>query len=238
MATTRPTRSATAGACTADTRDLERPAPAAPCTKRRISSPAVVGRRRELEVVADLLGEARRGVPSLCVIAGEAGVGKTRLTRELERLAREAGMICARGQCLALEGGEFPFAPLVGVFRELAARIGPEAISGLEPGARRFVDVLLGAPASDPGDLAAGERPGGRIGPTHAKASMLDALRRVAAEQPIAIVIEDVHWADDSTRDFIRYLARHLEHDRILIAATFRSDELPPDHGVRTLLAE
>src|SRR4051794_41468813 len=95
MATTRPTRSATAGACTADTRDLERPAPAAPCTKRRISSPAVVGRRRELEVVADLLGEARRGVPSLCVIAGEAGGGETRPPRGPRRLARGGGGICA-----------------------------------------------------------------------------------------------------------------------------------------------
>ena len=90
--------------------------------RRRISSPALVGRRDELAVLDDLLAQARGGHASLCIVAGEAGVGKTRLVRELERRATGEGMVCLRGQCLALTGGEFPFAPLVGIFDTLAGR--------------------------------------------------------------------------------------------------------------------
>src|SRR5689334_18740987 len=57
----------------------------------------------------------------LCVLSGEAGVGKTRLVRELEMRAAVAGMQCLRGQCLAVEGGEVPFAPLADVFGDLTA---------------------------------------------------------------------------------------------------------------------
>ena len=93
--------------------------------RRRISSPALVGRREELAVVDDLLAQARDGHASLCIVAGEAGVGKTRLVRELERRAADAGMLSLRGQCLALAGGEFPFAPLAGIYGTLAGRTRP-----------------------------------------------------------------------------------------------------------------
>ena len=136
--------------------------------RRRISSPALVGRLRELEVVADLLAQARAGSPSLCIVAGEAGVGKTRLVRELERLATEGGMPCLRGQCVALAGGEFPFAPFVGILRQLGS------------------DLLDLLPADAP------------VSQARAHAALFEVLRRAAAEQPTAIVIEDVHWADES----------------------------------------
>jgi DNA-binding CsgD family transcriptional regulator/tetratricopeptide (TPR) repeat protein len=179
--------------------------------RRRISSPALVGRLHELEVIVDLLAQARESRPSLCIVAGEAGVGKTRMAREFERRAGDTGMRCLRGQCLALAGGEFPFEPFVGIFRQLGSNLR---------------EVLLGGPSEAP------------VSQAHAHASLLDALRDVAAERPTAIVIEDIHWADESTRDFLRYVARSLHDERLAIAATFRSDELPPDDPARVLVAE
>ena len=162
--------------------------------RRRISSPELVGRREELGLIDDLLAQARDGEASLCIVAGEAGVGKTRLVRELERRAAEAGMLCLRGQCVALAGGEFPFAPLAGIYRALA---GAAAVRGLDPAARRLLDVLLGPPGT-------ASPPPEPIAPVHAHDAMLELLRRAAAEQPAAIVIEDLHWADESTADFLR----------------------------------
>jgi DNA-binding CsgD family transcriptional regulator len=176
--------------------------------RRRISSPALVGRLRELEVVADLLAQARAGSPSLCIVAGEAGVGKTRLVREFERRATEGGMPCLRGQCVALAGGEFPFAPFVSILRQLGS------------------DLLDLLPADAP------------VSQARAHAALFEVLRRAAEEQPTAIVIEDVHWADESTCDFLRYLTRSLEAEPVTIAVTFRSDELPPEHPVRALVGE
>ena len=200
--------------------------------RRRISSPALVGRREELAVADDLLMRAREGEASLLIVAGEAGVGKTRLVRELERRAADTGMLSLRGHCLALAGGEFPFAPLAGIFDTLAAREGSTVVSGLKPSTRALLDVLLGAPT--PATAPAREP----VAPAHAHAAMLELLRRVAEEQPTAIVIEDIHWADESTRDFLRSAARALEHERLAVAVTFRSDELASDHPARALVAE
>jgi DNA-binding CsgD family transcriptional regulator/tetratricopeptide (TPR) repeat protein len=72
----------------------------------------------------------------------------------------------------------------------------------------------------------------------HVHAAFLDLLRCAAAERPLAVVIEDVHWADRSTQDFLRTLARSLSDERLVIAATFRSDELTPVHPARALVAE
>ena len=105
-------------------------------------------------------------------------------------------------------------------------------MSGLKPATRALLDVLLGAPA--PATAPAPEP----VAPAHAHAAMLELLRRVAEEQPAAIVIEDIHWADESTRDFLRSAARALEHERLAIAVTFRSDELAADHPARALVAE
>src|SRR6185503_14831947 len=76
------------------------------------------------------------------------------------------------------------------------------------------------------------------VAPAHAHAAMLELLRRVGEERPAAIVIEDIHWADESTRDFLRSAARALEHERLAIAVTFRSDELASDHPARALVAD
>jgi DNA-binding CsgD family transcriptional regulator/tetratricopeptide (TPR) repeat protein len=195
--------------------------------RRRISSPALVGRAAELALLDELLAGARAGAPALCVVSGEAGVGKTRLARELERRAAAAGMLCLRGQCLALAGGEFPFAPLVGIFRGLAAARGPAALEALDAGARR----LLQLQAAGPGD---GEPPA----PAIVHASVVEALRRLAATEPAAILVEDVHWADESTRDFLQVLVRGLSEEKLLVLATFRTDELPGEHPARALLAE
>ena len=100
----------------------------------RISSRRLVERRAELEALERALERAGEGDPTVTLVIGEAGIGKSRLLREAELHARAQGMAVLRGECLRLDGGELPFAPLAALLRDAPqsqleaalAEIGPD----------------------------------------------------------------------------------------------------------------
>src|SRR6185503_18162848 len=100
------------------------------------------GRAAELQELRAALGEAREGRPSLAFVAGESGVGKTRLLSELERAARGDGARVIGGECVELGEGELPYAPIVGALRPLA-RAGDPAFAALSPAARAALAQIL-----------------------------------------------------------------------------------------------
>ena len=102
----------------------------------RISSRSLVERRAELEALADALERAEEGDPTVTLVIGEAGIGKSRLLREGERLARGRGMAVLRGECLRLDGGDLPFAPLAALLRDADPEALEEALAGLGPEVR------------------------------------------------------------------------------------------------------
>jgi DNA-binding CsgD family transcriptional regulator/tetratricopeptide (TPR) repeat protein len=200
----------------------------------RATSPVLVGRAEQLAVLDAALAPARRDGPSVVLIGGEAGVGKSRLLGEFAARSRAAGARVLTGGCVELGTDGLPFAPFTAVLRELVRELGTDGVAGLLPSgvARDFARLLpeFGAPGGDDGDIVARAR---------LFEQMLVLLERLADSGPVVLVIEDAHWADRSTRDLLAFLvSRQQILDGVLIVVTYRSDELHRTHPLRPLLAE
>ena len=200
----------------------------------QVSSPVLVGRSSPLSALDAALAEAGRGRPSAVMVGGEAGVGKTRLVSEFADRSRGAGARVLTGGCLELGADGLPFAPFTAVLRELLRDLGTTGVAGLLPGgAARELALLLPEFGEPAGPDGAGE----------ARArlfeQMLTLMERLADAGPVVLVIEDMHWADRSSRDLLAFLIRNQPSaDGVMIVATYRSDELHRAHPLRPLLAE
>ncbi len=198
----------------------------------RMTSTRFVGRAPELVELRAALAEALEERPSLAFVAGESGLGKTRLISELERSARADGVRVVGGECVELGEGELPYAPLVTALRPLV-RSGDPALDALSPTARESLAHLL------PG-LSVARSNGREESGAQARVfeGLLELLDRLAGEDGLLLTIEDLHWADRSTRAFLVYLASSLCRERVLVVASYRPDELHRRHPLRPLLAE
>jgi predicted ATPase len=203
---------------------------------RRVSSPQFVGRAAEVETLDALLVEAAAGRPAIALIEGDAGVGKTRLLAELAARAQAAGALVLRGDCIDMPDGELPFAPLVAALRQLAQVLAPDALdAAVGPGRAELAHLLpdLGEPGEVLADTALGP-----VGQQRLFERLLGLLRRLGEEHPVVLLIEDLHWADGSSRDLITFLVRNLRAERVLLATTHRGDELHRRHPLRPFLRE
>jgi DNA-binding NarL/FixJ family response regulator len=195
-----------------------------------------VGRTADLALLGDLLAGAVGGDPVLAVIGGEAGVGKTRLVAQLAATASEQGARVLRGGCVQLGGEGLPLAPVIEALRGLASELDRAELATVAGPARQELGRLLHDPAwaggPSQGDHAAGYGPGRLFD------LLLGVLERLSANAPLLLVIEDLHWADQSTLDLVAFLAAYLRSGRVMVVFTYRSDELHRLHPLRGLLAE
>jgi DNA-binding CsgD family transcriptional regulator/tetratricopeptide (TPR) repeat protein len=186
-----------------------------------------VGRVAELEALEAFLGRSAAGSGGAMLVAGEAGMGKSRLVSELVARAHAEARTCVLvGECVELAEGELAFAPIVSALREVMKDA--TALEGLEAPLRSALTVLW--PVSGATDGV-----GGREQLFEAVYRVLTAL---AGEQPVLIVLEDVHWIDPSSCDLLAFLVRNARHDRVAIVATYRPEELHRGHPLRPFLAE
>jgi DNA-binding CsgD family transcriptional regulator len=204
--------------------------------RTRISSHRLVERAAELEALDTALDRATAADPSVTLLIGEAGIGKSRVVREGESRARERGAMVLRGECLRLEGGELPYAPLAAALRDAPAGALGESLQELGTEVRTELE------RSFP-HLASGLPVGGRTQPDRfAQARVYEALMlllgALGSRAPVLLVLEDVHWLDRSTQDFVRFLVRGLRGERVAAVMTYRTGELAADHPVRELLAD
>ena len=202
----------------------------------RVSSPTFVGRADELAALEGALGRAAAGVPAFTFVAGESGVGKSRLVAELESRARNAGARVFVGHCLELGGAAIPYAPLVDALRPIARELvecGSDLAEALPPASRAALAELM------PEFRAADTAPDGD-GTHQARVfeALLALIERLGRVQPVVLVLEDLHWADQSTRDFLTFLVRSARDEPFSLVVTYRSDELHRRHPLRPLLAE
>ncbi|HKP99797.1 MAG TPA: AAA family ATPase, partial [Actinomycetes bacterium] len=198
-------------------------------------SSAFVGRAVELGQLDAVLDRVERGQPQVVLVAGDAGVGKTRLLLMLADRARRRGMRVLAGACVELGDIGLAYLPVVDALRQLADD--PEE-----------AELLAGTAATAPGlgrllprtNLA--EPVDGLTGDGHDQLQVLDAVRAVlvgrSERSPVVLVLEDLHWADRATRDVVAFLARTLRSGRVALAVSYRSDELHRRHPLRPLLAE
>ncbi|HEV3001338.1 MAG TPA: AAA family ATPase, partial [Solirubrobacteraceae bacterium] len=199
----------------------------------RVSSTRFVGRESQLAELQSLLEDAAAGRPRIAFVTGESGMGKTRLVAELSTRASAAGARVLFGECVELGAGELPYAPIVAALRPLARRADPvlDALGLSRAELARLLPELGDGGAPPPGDGTV--TPKARI-----FEALLTLLERLGRDQPVVLVVEDVHWADRSTRDFLVFLARALWRERVLVVCTYRTDELHRRHPLRPVLTE
>ncbi len=157
-----------------------------------VVSPVLIGRGEELTVLAAALDRALAGETGFVLLGGEAGVGKTRLLRELSARAQDAGFGVLSGQCVEPGAEGLPLAPLVDVLRTLARTMPPDQLGRVLGPAASALSRLLP-------ELAPEAQPPGSPGETTQKAQLLElvlgVLGRLSAVRPVLLALEDVHWA-------------------------------------------
>ena len=195
-----------------------------------------VGRGAELERLEAALRSAAEGQPTAVLLGGDAGVGKSRLVRAFGEGARRQGAVVLSGSCLELAGEGLPYAAITEALRALAQEVGPVELRRLAGGARLELAQLL--PGLLAGDDAADAAPQELTPASQLRLfeALLGLLHGLAASTPVVIVLEDVHWADASTRDLLVFLAHNLREVGLVLVATFRTDELRRQHPLRQLL--
>lgn len=196
-------------------------------------SPVFVGRTAELATLIDAFVRAGAGEPQALLVGGEAGVGKTRLVEEYAATVRDRGGIVALGGCVEIGADGLPFAPFSTALRQLRREL-PDQLTAAADGQEEELARLL------PELAVAAAREARRDEQGMARLFELTArlLERVAAEHTVVLVLEDLHWADASTRHLLAYLFRTLRTGRLVVLATYRSDDIHRRHPLRPLLAE
>nr|WP_221354602.1 AAA family ATPase [Streptomyces sp. REN17] len=197
----------------------------------RSVSPVFVGRTDELAVLDEALARAAAGGPQALLLGGEAGVGKTRLMEEFAVGARRKGAVVAVGGCVEIGADGLPFAPFSAALRALRREL-PAALAAAAAGQEGELARLL----PELGESARGRHD--EDGTARLFDLTVRLLERVAAERPVVLLLEDLHWADASTRHLLAHLLRTLRDGRLLVVATYRADDIHRRHPLRPLLAE
>jgi predicted ATPase len=205
---------------------------------RRVSSPEFVGRGPELAAMLGALERAAGGEFAAVFVAGESGVGKSRLLREPARTAEGSGARVLAGDCVSYSGGELPYAPVRSALRGLMRELDPEALDELLGGRRDELARLvpeLGAPGSLALAEWATDEP---VAQTGLFETVVRVLARLGEDAPLVLAIEDIHWADRSTLDFLSFLITDAHRQRLLLVCSYRTDALHRDHRLRSFLAQ
>ncbi len=198
----------------------------------RVSSRQLVGRDQPLGLLLDLVRRAADGDGGAALVVGEAGIGKSRLLSEFSRRAAEAGVLVLAGECVYLAEAELPYAPIVGALRGVVRTRSEPELAKLFGAARGELARLL----PELGDT--GPALPGSLGQARLFELVLGVLSRLSQERPVALVVEDVHWADSASLDLLAFLVRNQRSERLATIVTFRSDELTAEHPVRARLSE
>jgi len=202
----------------------------------------LIGRDAELEELSSLLGVSlvagRAGGPGVdgsprqhVLLAGDAGVGKTRLLQELATLAGTRGWQVYAGHCLDFGDSALPYLPFSEMLDRLVTQLPDvvERVTQLHPALTRLLPAgRQGAPDER---VEAVDR-------SQLFAAVHGLLEAVADKAPALVVVEDAHWADQSTRDLLTYLFSRPFVGPVAIVASYRADDLHRRHPLRRQVAE
>ena len=184
-----------------------------------------LGRRDELSAIEQAVVDARAGRPSVLLLSGDAGIGKSTLIAEAAT-RMDAAMFM--GRCAQLGGEVVALAPLVDLLRQVQ-RARPELLAGeggTDDAAGSLRDWLSPTTVADGGVLD------GLFVP------VLELLGRLSEDGPVIVGIEDLHWADSATWDLFELLARNLADEPVLLVGTIRSKGSIVNAAQRRRLAE
>ena len=194
----------------------------------RALCPVLVGRQDELALLDDALRETISGHGRMAFLAGEPGSGKSRLSLELGTIADQVGATVLVGACpetdLAL-----PYLPFVEAIGAYLVGVDKSWVSQLGDARDELAKLFPQIPAGGRPDLD---------DPIRAKLRLFEAigavLDAIAETHGLLLVLEDLHWADTSSRELLEYLAGRLPRSRTMILATYRSDEVNRRHPLHS----
>jgi DNA-binding CsgD family transcriptional regulator len=189
----------------------------------------MVGRDEELGRLLTLLDDAEAGRSVAALVSGDAGVGKSRLVVEASRMAASRGFTVLSGQCAEL-GDSVPYLPLADALRGAAESTGVRDALSSRP--------ALGRLLPEGGDTGAANENRSGLARQQMFGAVLGLLTELAAAAPVLLVLEDLHWADASTRDLVTFLSRVLHRERVALIGTYRTDDLHRRHPLRPVVAE
>jgi class 3 adenylate cyclase/tetratricopeptide (TPR) repeat protein len=197
---------------------------------------ALVERDAERANLRRTVDEALAGRGGLVLVAGEAGVGKSRLVAEVAREAEARGMRLLTGHCVESEAAA-PYLPYVEILEQAVSQPRnpvalQDALTGVAPEIARIAPSLrrllpdIGPPVELPPELAQ----------RYVWNSVGELLTRGAQAMPLLLVLEDLHWADESTVLLTEYLAPLLPDLPVLVIGTYRDGEVPVSHPLARVL--
>lgn len=196
---------------------------------------APIGRERELAALEEALARVRAGRREVVFVSGEAGIGKTTLLDAfVARCAARGGMSIAQGHCVEQHGAGEPYMPLLeAVGRLVDTSRGPRVVELLRRAAPSWLAQLPAAIDGAEHAMLVARATG--VTRERMLREWCDVVERLAAEQPLLLAIEDLHWSDASTLDAVNALARRTAAVPLLLVATLRSNAA--DDGVRRVVA-
>ena len=197
------------------------------------TSTPLVGRSTEMAALLSAVDDARTRRAGAILLSGDAGVGKTRLLDEVATGAYERGFGVLVGHCTDFGDAGLPYLPFTEIFGRLAGER-PDLVESVLtnfPAIGRLLPThrLIGAPAV-PQE--------GQLDRAALFDAVLGAFTALSTSEPLLVVVEDAHWADDSTRDLIGFLLTRLTSQRLALVVSYRSDDLHRRHPLRRPIAE
>src|SRR6266705_736594 len=192
-----------------------------------ISCPVLIGRTAELTALHLLVDRARSGTGQIVLLSGEAGIGKSRLAAEAKTYATAQGFLLLQGQCFPTDRS-CPYAPLLDLLRSYVATSSREHVATEMGSLASALSPLLPDLLPLPSDLPSLPP----LAPEQEKRRLFAALAqlflRQTTKQPALLIVEDLHWSDETSLDFLHYLARRCTASPLLVLLTYRSDEVQP----------
>src|SRR6202165_2872035 len=188
--------------------------------------PKIIGRTSEFAALGLLVEQAKGGQGHIALIPGEGGIGKSRLVSELKALAAVQEFLVVQGPCFPTDL-TYPYAPLLDLVRSLVASNPKASLTAAVEALAHDIFPLL--PELVPGQTI----PPSHLEPEQEKRRLFAVLAtfflHLSTQAPVLLIVEDVHWSDDTSLDFLHYLARRSASQPLLLLVTYRHEEMRPE---------
>src|SRR5829696_8707197 len=192
---------------------------------KSVLCPVLIGREHDLRSLDHLMAQSQEGRGQVALISGEAGIGKSRLVREAKARAPQGTMIL-EGYCFQTES-VLPYAPLLDLFRNFFGTHPPEEMARrMDQLVNIFPELIHDLPDLTP---PATSSPNPEQEKRRLFQALAGTLTELAQRGPLIVILEDLHWSDSTSLEFLLLLARRISAQPILLLLTYRGDETTPE---------